>query len=129
MKDFAIASFNRANKSLSSARLLLESDPDSAVSRAYYAAFHAVTSLFALRDKTFSKYTAVRAAVHKDLVNTKEWDEELGKAYNFLLNTRETGDYGGTNQLSISNAEIAVDRAEMIISAVKETCPELNKDD
>ncbi len=125
MKEFAIAEFQRANRTLSSARLLSDSDPDSAASRAYYAAFHAITSLFALRDKRYSKHTAIRAAVHKELILADEWDEELGKAYDFLLDAREKGDYGGTNQVSISTAEIAIDRAQMIIDAVKKTCPEL----
>ena len=38
----------RALRSLASARLLASTDPDSAVSRAYYAAFDAVTALLLL---------------------------------------------------------------------------------
>ncbi len=41
MKEFAAAEWQRATRSLESAGELLDSDPDSAASRAYYAAFHA----------------------------------------------------------------------------------------
>jgi len=45
MREFALTEWERAHKALVSARQLAESDPDSAASRAYYAAFHAVTAL------------------------------------------------------------------------------------
>ena len=49
MKEFAAAEWQRARRTLASGSELWETDPDSAASRAYYAAFHAVTALFALR--------------------------------------------------------------------------------
>jgi len=68
----------------------------------YYAAFHAVTALFALEGKSFSKHTAVRAAVHGELVKTGRWPVELGASYNDLMSARHTGDYGGVNHVSKS---------------------------
>lgn len=67
MKEFAAAEWQRAQRTLVSAKQLAESDPDSAASRAYYAAFHALTAFFALRGRTFSKHAAIRAALHRDL--------------------------------------------------------------
>jgi len=61
MRDFARSEWQRAERSLASARQLVASDPDSAASRAYYAAFHALTAAFALRGQTFSKHAAIRA--------------------------------------------------------------------
>ena len=43
MNGFAASEWERALRSLGSARQLRETDPDSAASRAYYAAFHAVS--------------------------------------------------------------------------------------
>ena len=48
MKDFSAVEWQRALRTLASGRQLIKTDPDSAASRAYYAAFHALTSLFAL---------------------------------------------------------------------------------
>ena len=85
MKEFAAGEWARAQRALESARRLAESDPDSAASRAYYAAFHAVTALFALRQQSFTKHSGLRSAVHRDLIRTGEWSTELGKAYDFLM--------------------------------------------
>jgi len=95
MKEFAAAEWNRARRALDSAGQLIETDPDSAASRAYYAAFHALTALFALRGRTFSKHSAIRAALHRDLVQVGLLDKDIGKDYDFLMDLRETGDYGG----------------------------------
>jgi hypothetical protein len=43
----------RALTAMKSAHMLLQSDPDGNASRAYYAAFNAVSALFALSGRTF----------------------------------------------------------------------------
>jgi len=103
MREFAAEEWQRAIASLKAARYLTEIDPDSAASRAYYAAFHAVTALFALRGKSFKRHAAVRSAVHRDLVNT----EQLGRDYDYLVNLRETGDYGGLSHVDREDAKEA----------------------
>jgi len=124
MKDFAAAEWQRARGSLTAAKQLVETDPNSAASRAYYAAFHAARALFALRGRTFSKHAAVRAAVHRDLVHPGEWPQDLGRAYEFLIDLRQTGDYGGVAQVSQDDAGAAVKEAEEIVEAIRRSCPE-----
>ena len=70
MKQFAAIEWHRARRTLTSAEQLIAGDSDSAASRAYYAAFHAVTALFAGRRQTFAKHAGLRAAIHRDLVRT-----------------------------------------------------------
>ena len=53
MKEFAAMEWQRALRALTSGTQLIKTDPDSVASRAYYAAFHALTALFALRGQTF----------------------------------------------------------------------------
>lgn len=48
MKEFAAAEWQRALRTLETAKQDARTDPDSAASRAYYAAFHALTAIFAL---------------------------------------------------------------------------------
>lgn len=110
---------------MASGRQLLNTDPDSAASRAYYAAFHALTALFTLRGQTFSKHSALRAALHRELIRTGQWAVELGQAYDFLIDMRETGDYGGLAGVSQSDAEMSLAKAEAIIEAVRGDCAEL----
>ncbi|MCE5276405.1 MAG: HEPN domain-containing protein [Planctomycetaceae bacterium] len=127
MKEYALAQWQRACQSLESARTLLDSDYDSAASRAFYAAYHAVTALFAWRNVAFKKHTALRAAIHRDLVATGQWAIELGKAYDFLLELRETGDYGGPAHVEQQDAQTAIEKAGAIIAAVKVLCPDLTR--
>lgn len=112
MKEFAAAEWDRAHRALSSAQSLVESDPDSATSRAYYAAFHALTAVFALRDQSFTKHSAIRAALHRDLINSGQLPTECGRDYDFLLDLREMADYGGISQTTSDSAAIGVAKAE-----------------
>lgn len=125
MRDFAIDSWNRALDALRAATHLLSISPDAPASRAYYAAFHAVTAAFALRDQTFSKHAQVRAAVHRDLVKHGLWPVELGQDYDFLLALRETGDYGGRLHVSRSDAEQAISKAKRILDVVRSSLCDL----
>ena len=126
MRDFARSEWHRAERSLASARQLVQSDPDSAASRAYYAAFHALTAAFALRGQTFSKHAAIRAALHRDFVQGGLLEPGLGRDYDFLMDLRETGDYGGLTQVAPDNARMAVEKAAGFIEAVKRVCPGLS---
>jgi uncharacterized protein (UPF0332 family) len=93
-------------------------------SRAYYAAFYAVSALFALKGKTFTQHRAVEAAVHRDLVQAQTWSVELGAAFSWLVRLRRTGDYGGSMHVSPDEAQEAVDKAHSILQAVWTTSPE-----
>jgi len=127
MKEFALAEWQRAHRAFRSVKYLMDIDPDSAASRAYYSAFHAVTALLALRGMTFSKHAALRAAIHRDLIKTKEWSADLGRGFDFLLELRETGDYGGLIAVSKEDVEKALKKTSAILDAVHKSCPELPK--
>lgn len=128
MREYAISEVERASKSLSSAKRLIDEDPNSAASRAYYAVFHILTAVFSLEGKTFSKHSALRAALHFDLIKNNKWSPEIGKDFDFLLEIRETGDYGGINYVSKEDASLAIKKAENIILFSKGKYPELNID-
>lgn len=123
MREFAESEWQRAHASLEAARKLTELDPDSSASRAYYAAFHAVTALFALREREFKKHTALRAAVHRDLVKTGEWRKALGADFDFLVELRQVGDYGGISHATPEDASQALACAERLLAAVADSCP------
>lgn len=56
--------------------------------------------------------------MHRDLVKTGEWDPELGQTFDFLLDLRETGDYGGQFHVSYEDATEATQMAARIINRV-----------
>lgn len=117
--------WDRAVKTFQTAKSLQSSDPNSSASRAYYAAFYAVSALFALKDRTFSKHSALETAIHRDLIKTGVWDEELGKIFSSLRELRSIGDYGGSRHVTEEDAGKAVNAAHTIIEAVQENKPDL----
>ena len=127
MKAYARDCWNRAEEAAQLAEDAIPISPDGAASRAYYAAFHAVSALFALRGQTFTKHTAVDTAVHRDLVKPGHWPKELGKHYSDLWELRTTGDYGGLEHVTAEDARSAVEMARAILEAVRTQCPELEQ--
>ena len=85
MKAYASDLWFRALEALSVAKNDLSLSPDSTASRAYYAAFYAVSALFALKDQTYSKHSAEESAVHRDLVKTGIWPKKYGRYYSDLV--------------------------------------------
>ena len=120
MKEFASTEWQRAERAYESACKLVDEDPDSAVSRAYYAAFHALTAFFARQEKTFTKHSAIRAALHRDLIKSGKLNVVQGRNYDFLMDLRETGDYGGLELVTPQAAKIALGKADEFITAIKE---------
>ena len=93
--DYPPDQWDRAVDALRDAHLLLaNSGFDGAASRAVYAAFHAVTALFALEGHVFTKHSALEAAVHRDLVKAGRWSADLGRDFSFCAELRGVGDYG-----------------------------------
>lgn len=116
--------WERAIKAILSARLTAEVDFDGTASRAYYAAFYAVSALFAIEEKTFKRHSTIESAVHNDLVRTGRWPIDLGKAYSFLRGARTTGDYGGDIHVSEDDVRKALKFADLILEAVHKEHPE-----
>lgn len=110
--------WDRAKDALQVARHDLAISPDAAASRAYYAAFYAVSARFALAGRTFKKHSAVEAAVHRDLVNTGAWPTELGHAYSRLVEARTVGDYGEGEHVASIDAAQTVEIADEILRAI-----------
>ena len=66
---------------------------ESAASRAYYSAFHAIQALMRSIDKTYSKHSGVIAAFHRDFIKTGVFPPEFGMALTRLSKHRDIGDY------------------------------------
>lgn len=124
MKDFIRSQWTKAKRSLAAAEATLETDRDSAASRACYAAFHGVTAGLAGRGREFTKHTAVRAALHRDLIQSGDLSDALGRDYDFLLEVHETADYGGVAEASLASVKKAIDKARAILAALESLLPD-----
>jgi len=124
LKQKAQSRWEQAKRALATAQLVAEDgDSDAAASRAYYAAFYAVSALFLMEGKVFTKHSAVEAAVHGELVKPGRWPVSAGKDYRDLRNLRGTGDYGFI-PVSPQEACHAVEMAESILMLVRQSCPD-----
>lgn len=99
----------------------MSAHPDGSASRAYYAAFYAVSALFAIEGTIFNKHSAINSTVHRDLVKTGRWPLELGEAFLSLREARATGDYGEEIHVSQEEAEKAINAARRILEAVRKS--------
>ncbi len=117
--------WERAKKALAVAKAVSTLDPDSAASRAYYAAYYAVSARFVIEGKAFRKHSAVEAAVHRDLVKAGIWPVELGQGYSQLSETRSIGDYGELEHVSEASSSEAIQIAEEILAAIAREHPQV----
>jgi uncharacterized protein (UPF0332 family) len=116
--------WSRALDAIRAARFVLSVSVNTAASRAYYAAFYAVSAHFALEGKTFKKHSAVEAAVHRDLAKPGLWPRELAASYSSLYELRSTADYGASDNVTPSEASMAVRSAAEILRAVASLHPQ-----
>lgn len=122
MTEFIIGEKERARLALEAARAVLNIDPNSAANRTFYAAFHAFTAFFASRGQTFTRHATLRNAIHRDLILTGELPTSIGKDFDFLMDMRDSGDYGGLIHVSLSDAQAAIETADRILSTVIPLC-------
>ena len=125
MNEFIRSQWAKSKRSLAAAEATLDTDPDSAASRAYYAAFHGVTAVLAGRGMEFTKHTAVRAALHRDIIQSGALSVDLGRDYDFLLDLRETADYGGVAEASLASATKAIEKERTILAAIQPLLPDV----
>jgi len=120
-RSFVEASLGRAEKALKSAKLLEENgELEDAVSRAYYAMFHATRALL------FSK--GVNAKTHKGAISlfgekivkqgimSEEYADMLRKAFDL----RQRSDYEIYAETSVELVKEVIKNAEQFIERVKE---------
>ena len=123
-RDYPRTEWDRAVDAVREAHLLLANGGfDGAASRAYYAAFHALTALFALEGRVFTKHSALEAAVHRDLVKAGKWSGDLGRDFSFCVDLRGVGDYGTEVRVDATQAADAIASARRILVAVRDLLP------
>ena len=123
MSNIAEILWDKAREALHTARHDLPVSADAAASRAYYAAFYAVSAHFALQDRTFKKHTTLEAAVHRDLVRAGLWPKDLGEGFSRLVKLRYKGDYDTTERVVAADADRAIQIASRILKAVADANP------
>lgn len=115
------AIIQKACRCLQTAKTDLEDgDSDSASSRAYYAAFHAMQAALLAKNLSFSKHSAVISAFNQHFVKAGIFPKEFSKNIERLFRERQIGDYDYNLSIEEKDAEEDIRLAQRLVEAVKE---------
>lgn len=108
-----------ARSKLEAARVLLAARaPGDAASRAYYAAFHAVSAVLLAGGQAYSSHAQVLGAFNRDFVHPGTFPRDFTAILTRLFEDRQTGDYDPTASLDMDEAEHDVLDAQRILDAI-----------
>jgi len=91
---------------------------DDAVSRAYYAAFHAVSALHLSQDQTFSSHAQSIGRFNKDFVRTGIFPKEFTAILTRLFEDRQSGDYDVSGLVTAEDAQRDVEDARRLLEVI-----------
>ena len=100
--------------------LLVRGEWDDAVSRAYYAAFHAAQAALLTEGQRAETHRGVVTLFGLLLVKTGKLDRRWGKLLANLKDDREAGDYEAISWIDEGTAQRAVQEAEEFVEALEQ---------
>lgn len=114
------ALLSKADRYLESAELLLDAgDPDSCVSRAYYAMFYAAEATLLDEGRTYDTHKGLISGFGKHLVQGGPLDASLGRDLAWASQKRDMGDYD-TQTIPEDEAEEVAERAGAFVGAIRD---------
>jgi len=120
IKELVKGYLEKAEKKLKVAEKLLRSDDyEDAVSRAYYAVFHAAQALLLTEGERAETHKGVVTLFGLLFVKTGKFKKDLGKYLANLKDERESGDYEVFSYIDRETAETAIEEAKEFIRETK----------
>jgi len=115
------ALFAKADGKMRMARIAFENEfYDDAASRAYYAAFLAVTAVLAHHGFTFSSHGKVLGAFSKELIKPGLFPADTAQKLQRLFKDRQIGDYEADHSIEKEEAELDLADAKLILDACRQ---------
>ncbi|MCR4320674.1 MAG: HEPN domain-containing protein [Candidatus Brocadiaceae bacterium] len=119
-KALIIGYMQKANKKLEVAeKLLKSSDYDDAVSRAYYAVFHATQALLLTEGERAETHKGIVTLFGLLFVKTGKFSKNIGKSLANLKDDRESGDYEVFSYIDKETAETAISESKEFLKEAK----------
>jgi uncharacterized protein (UPF0332 family) len=110
----------KAEDKLKVARVLLhEGAWDDCASRAYYAAFHAVSALHLSQGNAFSSHSQVIGRFNKDFVRAGLFPGRFTRIITRLFEDRQSGDYDVIGCITEAEARQDLEDASELVGAVR----------
>jgi len=92
---------------------------ETATSRGYYAAFHAIQALLKSIDQAYSSHAGVAGAFHREFVKKGIFPPDLGKSLTRLARHREAADYSYRPRMDMDEVREDVQRAARILKSIR----------
>lgn len=90
-----------------------------AVRDAYFACFHAFSSVLLKNGKTFKKHKEVRSILNRDFVRSKKMDVLWGKHYNWLFDNRHKADYRPLVQFDSDHVKEIIEKSQAFVAEME----------
>ena len=121
MKKRVLRQWEKARKKLASAEKIYTANLyEDAISRAYYAMFHAAKALLLTRHIEISTHSGVINLLGKHFVKSKQLEIIYAKMLTYAKELRENGDYETEVELSSEDAEQVLKDARDFLKKVEE---------
>lgn len=105
---------------MEAARIMYEyKQYDDAVSRAYYAVFHAMTAALLSKGLVFSSHGQVIGAFNREFIKTGIFPVNTSSVVQALFDDRQIGDYGIISEINKTTARRHLAQANRLIESVK----------
>ncbi|MEP9409930.1 MAG: HEPN domain-containing protein [Candidatus Brocadia sp.] len=119
-KALVIGYIQKANKKLEVAEKLLKlGDYEDAVSRAYYAVFHATQALLLTEGERAETHKGIVTLFGLLFVKTGKFSKNIGKYLANLKDDRESGDYEVFSYIDRETAETAISESKEFLKETK----------
>lgn len=124
-RDLVLYRIQTAREDLRSAQILLAAQEyKGANNRAYYAIFHAINAVHALKGDAYKRHKDAIANFNKDYVKTEVFPREVGRKIGQAEEIRHASDYDDFYIASREESERQVAAAEEFIELVEKYCTE-----
>ncbi len=112
---------SKAEEKLQAANTLLKEDfIDDAISRAYYAIFHAASAVLLSEGITVESHSALKTMFGLRFIKAGKIDKKYAKYLSKLKDERENGDYDIFTSFEREDAVEAIEEAKAFVEAMKE---------
>lgn len=90
-----------------------------AIRDAYFACFHAFSSILFKEGRIFKKHKEVRSALHPDFIRSRRIDSTWGKHYDWLFDNRQKADYRPMVQFEAEQVKEILDKSGEFVNEMQ----------
>jgi hypothetical protein len=120
IEDMVKAQISKSEEKLRAARLLLKDEFfDDAISRAYYAVFHAANAVLLTEGMNAESHSGLKTLFGLRFIKTGKIDRKYGRILNKLKDERENGDYDIFTDFDLQDTEEMIEEAEEFVAEMK----------